>query len=400
MHSDRINNIGESQTAKIAAIAIQMKRDKVDVVDLTVGEPDFPTPLNIKKAAIEAINKDLTRYTLIPGTIELRQAIINKLKKDNDLEYDLDNIIVSSGAKQSIFNVVLTVVGKDDEVIIPAPYWVSYPEIVSIAEGKSVIISTEEKHGFKLTTRQLQDNITAKTRAIILCNPSNPTGAVYSKSELEALAEVLENENIIVISDEIYEKLIYDNTEFCSFASVSPIMKNKTVVINGLSKAYAMTGWRIGYAAGEKGIIKRASKLQGHCTTNAPSISQYASIEALEGPQDEIENMHQEFEKRRDFVYSKLWEMDGVSCTKPQGAFYVFPNISTYLNKSYNGSTIRNSYDLAHYLLEEARVILIPGAAFGSDNHIRISYTTSMERLGEGMNRIESALKKLNTTSK
>lgn len=395
MHSDRINNIGESQTAKIAAIAIQMKRDKIDVVDLTVGEPDFPTPLNIKKAAIEAINKDLTRYTLIPGTIELRQAIINKLKKDNNLEYDLDNIIVSSGAKQSIFNVVLTVVGKDDEVIIPAPYWVSYPEMVSIAEGKSVIISTEEKHGFKLTTRQLQDNITAKTRAIILCNPSNPTGAVYSKSELEALAEVLENENIIIISDEIYEKLIYDNTEFCSFASVSLIMKNKTVVINGLSKAYAMTGWRIGYAAGEKGIIERASKLQGHCTTNAPSISQYASIEALEGPQDEIQKMHQEFERRRDFVYSKLQEMEGVSCTKPQGAFYAFPNISVYLNKSYNGSTIRNSYDLAHYLLEEARVILIPGAAFGSDSHIRISYATSMERLEEGMKRMEIALRKL-----
>ncbi|MCK4754434.1 MAG: pyridoxal phosphate-dependent aminotransferase, partial [Calditrichia bacterium] len=278
MPSDRINNIGESQTAKIAAIAIQMKRDKIDVVDLTVGEPDFPTPLNIKKAAIEAINKDLTRYTLIPGTIELRQAIIRKLKEDNNLEYDLDNIIVSSGAKQSIFNAVLTIVGKDDEVIIPSPYWVSYPEIVSIAEGKSVIISTEEKQGFKVTTRQLQDNITAKTRAIILCNPSNPTGAVYSKSELEALAGVLENENIIVISDEIYEKLIYDNTKFCSFASISPNMKKKTVVINGLSKAYAMTGWRIGYAAGEKGIIERASKLQGHCTTNAPTISQYASI--------------------------------------------------------------------------------------------------------------------------
>ena len=400
MHSDRINNIGESQTAKIAAIAIQMKRDKIDVVDLTVGEPDFPTPLNIKKAAIEAINKDLTRYTLIPGTIELRQAIIRKLKEDNNLEYDLDNIIVSSGAKQSIFNAVLTIVGKDDEVIIPSPYWVSYPEIVSIAEGKSVIISTEEKQGFKVTTRQLQDNITAKTRAIILCNPSNPTGAVYSKSELEALAGVLENENIIVISDEIYEKLIYDNTKFCSFASISPNMKKKTVVINGLSKAYAMTGWRIGYAAGEKGIIERASKLQGHCTTNAPSISQYASIEALEGPQDEIEKMHQEFERRRDFVYSKLQGMDGVSCTKPQGAFYAFPNISAYLNRSFNGSTIRNSYDLGRYLLEEARVILIPGAAFGSDNHIRISYTTSMERIEEGMNRIESALKKLKTTSK
>jgi len=391
--SDRIKTIGESQTAKIAAIAIQMKKDNIDVVDLTVGEPDFPTPLNIKKAAISAINKDLAKYTLIPGSIELRQAIINKFKKDNNLEYDLDNIIVTSGAKQSIFNVILTVIGKEDEVIIPAPYWVSYPEMVSIAEGKSVIVPSEEKNGFIITPAQLQNNITDKTRAFILCNPSNPTGALYSRSELEALAEVLEKENIIVISDEIYEKLTYDNIEYCSLASVSPKMKNKTVVINGLSKAYAMTGWRIGYAAGDKEIIKRAVKLQGHSTTNAPTISQYAGIEALEGPQDEINHMHQEFERRRNLVYTRLQSMKGVSCAKPQGAFYAFPNISAYLNMSYNGSTIRNSDDLARFLLEEAKVVLIPGAAFGSDNHLRISYATSMERLEEGMRRIESALK-------
>jgi len=393
LYSDRTNSLGESQTAKIAAIAIQMKRDKIDVVDFTIGEPDFPTPLNIKKAAIDAINNNHTKYTLVPGTIELRQAIIKKLKKDNNLDYDLDNIIVSTGAKQSIFNVILTVVGKDDEVIIPAPYWVSYPEMVSIAEGKSVIIPTEEKHGFKLTSRQLRDSITDKTKMIILCNPSNPTGTLYSGSELEALAEILENKNIFIISDEIYEKLIYDNLEFFSIASVSSDMKNKTVVINGLSKSYAMTGWRIGYAAGDKEIIKRVVKLQGHSTTNAPTISQYAGIEALEGPQDEIKNMHQEFERRRDFVYSRLQTMDKISCVKPQGAFYAFPNISAYLNSSYDGKSIRNSNDLAYYLINEARVVLIPGVAFGSDNHIRISYATSMDRLEEGMNRIESALK-------
>ena len=400
MHSERINIVGESQTAKIAAIAIQMKRDKIDVVDFTVGEPDYPTPLNIKNAAIDAINKDLTKYTLIPGTIELRQAIINKLKRDNNLEYDLDDIVVSSGAKQSIFNIILSVVAKDDEVIIPAPYWVSYPEMVSIAEGKSVIIQTEEKQGFKLTTQQLQDTISDKTRAIVLCNPSNPTGAVYSKFELESLAKVLEDSEIIIISDEIYEKLTYDNIKHSSLASVSPGLKKKTIGINGLSKAYAMTGWRLGYAAGDREIIKRAVKLQGHSTTNAPTISQFAGIEALAGPQDEIKNMHQEFEKRRDFVYSKLQEMNGISCAKPQGAFYVFPNISAYLNCTYNGNKIQNSNDLAYYLLKEAKVVLIPGAAFGSDNHIRISYTTSMERLAEGMNRLEKALKKLKIASK
>jgi aspartate aminotransferase len=400
VHSERINIVGESQTAKIAAIAIQMKRDKIDIVDFTVGEPDFPTPLNIKKAAIDAINNDLTKYTLISGMIELRQAIINKLKKDNSLEYDLDNIVVSSGAKQSIFNIILSVIGKDDEVIIPAPYWVSYPEMVSIAEGKSIIIQTKEKQGFKITTRQLEDAVSDKTKAIILCNPSNPTGAVYSKSELESLSEALEDKNILIISDEIYEKLTYDKISYFSLASVSQNMKNKTVLINGLSKAYAMTGWRIGYAAGDKGIIKRAVKLQGHSTTNAPTISQYAGIEALEGPQDEIKNMHQEFERRRDFVYDKLQKINGIKCAKPQGAFYVFPNISAYLNSTYNGNRIRNSNDLAYFLLNEAKVVLIPGAAFGSDNHIRISYTTSMERLEEGMNRLEKALKKLKTTSK
>jgi aspartate aminotransferase len=393
LHYDRIKTVGESQTAKIAAIAIQMKRDKVDIVDFTVGEPDFPTPLNIKNAAIDAINKDLTKYTLIPGILELRRAIINKLKKDNNLEYELENIIVTSGAKQSIFNIILSILGKDDEVIIPAPYWVSYPEIVSIAQGKPVIIPTEEKSEFKLTSRQLQDTITDKTRAIILCNPSNPTGAVYSKSELESLAKVLEDKEITIISDEIYEKLTYDNIKYFSLASVSPALNKKTIVINGLSKAYAMTGWRIGYAAGDKEIIKRAVKLQSHSTTNAPTISQHAGIEALEGPQDEIKNMHQEFEKRRDFVYAKLQNMNGIVCTKPQGAFYVFPNISEYLNKTYNGITIRNSNDLAFFLINEAKVVLIPGSAFGSDNHLRISFATSMNRLEEGLVRIESALK-------
>jgi len=395
VNSDRINTVKESQTAKIAAIAIRMKKENIDIVDFTVGEPDFPTPQNIKNAAITAINKNLAKYTLIPGLVELRQAIIKKLKNDNNLDYDLDNIIVTSGAKQSIFNVILSIVDKGDEVIIPSPYWVSYPEMVSIAEGNSIIVPTMEENGFKLSSRQLHESITKNTKAIIICNPSNPTGAIYSKAELESLAEVLKEKEITIISDEIYEKLTYDNINYYSFASISPILKKRTVVINGLSKAYAMTGWRIGYAAGDKEIIKKAVNLQGHSTTNAPTISQYAGIEALEGPQEDITNMHQEFEERRNFVFSRLQEMEDISCIKPQGTFYAFPNISAYIGRFYDGNQIHNSADLAYFLLNEAKVILIPGSAFGSDNHLRLSYATSMAQLDKGLNRIESALKHL-----
>lgn len=392
MYAERISQINESQTAQIAAIAIQMKKEKIDVVDFTVGEPDFPTPRNIKKAAIEAINNNLAKYTLIPGIIPLRKAIQNKLIKENNLEYDIESIIVSNGAKQSIFNALLAIVNKGDEVLIPAPYWVSYPEMVSIAEGKSVIIPTDESNGFKLTPQQLKDSITDKTKVLILCNPSNPTGSVYTRSELEAMVEVLKDKKIFILSDEIYEKLVYDDIEFTSIPSINPDLKSRTLLINGFSKAYAMTGWRIGYAAGSKDLIKRMCKIQSHSTTNAPTISQYAGIEALEGPQDDVSHMHQAFEKRRDFVHRRLEEIDGISCVKSQGAFYAFPNVSQFLNKSYNGKTIQNSYDLAFYLINKAKVVLIPGSVFGSDNHIRISFATSMERLEEGMKRIESAL--------
>ena len=395
VYSKRVHTVQESQTAKIAAIAIQMKRDKIDVVDLTVGEPDFPSPQNIRNAAITAINNGKATYTLIAGIVELRKAIQKKLKNDNHLDYEIDNIIVSTGAKQAIFNAILAIVEKDDEVIIPAPYWVSYPEMVSIAEGKSVIIDTDESLEFKLTPQQLADSISEKTKAIILCNPSNPTGAIYSRSELESLAAVLDDKNIVIISDEIYEKLTYDNLEYSGLASLSSNMKSKTLVINGFSKAYAMTGWRIGYAAGEKELIKRMAILQSHSTTNAPTIAQYAAIEALEGSQEELALMHNEFEKRRDFVYNRLQSMEGISCVKPRGAFYVFPNISTYLNTSYKEHEIRTSSDLALYLIKEAQVVLIPGSAFGSDNHLRISFAASMDRLNEGMDRIEHALTNL-----
>ncbi len=397
MIAERTKKIVESPTVKIAAKAIQMKREKIDIVDLSVGEPDFPTPQNIKEAAKKAIDTDLTKYTLNMGMIALRQAIIKKFKNENSIDYGLENIIVSTGAKQSLFNAVLTIVGKNDEVIIPAPYWVSYPEMVTVAEGKPVIVPTSEENGFKLSARQLHDAISTNTRALILCNPSNPTGTVYVPEELEALAEVIKANNLFVIADEIYEKLVYDKTRFISFASISPAIREKTVVINGFSKSYSMTGWRIGYAAGGKEVIEGMSKLQSHSTSNASTISQYASLEALSGSQEKILEMCTEFEKRRDFVFNSLNTMTGVSCQRPGGAFYAYPNISAYFNTMYNDTPIRNSDDFVYYLLNDAKVVIIPGRVFGTDEHVRISYATSMERLEEGMKRIKAALENLKT---
>jgi aspartate aminotransferase len=394
--SNRILNISQSATAKVAAVAIQMRREKIDVVDFSIGEPDFPTPQNIKDAAFEAIRNDYSKYTLIPGTIALRQAIVQKLRRENDLDYDIENIIVSNGAKHAIYNILLTLVNRGDEVILPAPYWVSYPEIVKFAEGRPVIVQTSEQTDFKLTPSQLEVSLTDKTKVLILCSPSNPTGSIYSRNELAALAEVISGKDIIVLSDEIYEKLVYDGDKAISIAAISPAMKKQTIVVNGLSKAYAMTGWRIGYAAGEKEIIIGAGKLQSHSTTNASSISQFAGIEALNGPQDQILKMRDEFEKRRNFVYENLAEIDGILCRKPQGAFYAFPKISAFFNKSFKDSIIRNSTDMALFILKEAKVVLMPGEAFGSDNYIRISYATSMDQIKEGMKRIKAVLKKLN----
>jgi len=400
LNSDRIKNISESQTVKISAKAITMRKAGVDIINLSVGEPDFPTPQNVKEAAKKAIDENQTRYTVNKGIVELRQAIAHKLKEENNLDYDVNNIIVSNGAKQSILMVMMSIVNKGDEVIIPAPYWVSYPEMVGLAEGRPVFIDASEENGFKITPEQLKDNMSANTKALILCNPSNPTGAAYTRDELEAIAEVVEREDIYVISDEIYEKLIYDNYRFTSFAAISEKVKKKTIVINGVSKAYAMTGWRLGYAAGPEDVIEGANKMQSHSTSNTSSISQHAGLEALTGPQYEVSKMRTEFEKRRNFVLYKLESLPGISCQKPSGAFYVFPNVSSYYGKVHNGTYIRNSFGLAYYLLREAKVALVPGGAFGSDDHIRISYATSMENLEKGMERITEALAKLKTPAK
>jgi len=377
---------------KVAAEAKEMQMRGEDVIDLTVGEPDFPTPQNIKNAAIKAINNNFTKYTNNVGIIELREAIAAKLKNDNGLIYSANEIIVSAGAKQSIYNAIQALVCVDDEVIISSPYYVSYPQMVSLAHGKTVVISTTEESGFKITPNQLKEAITEKTKLLILCNPCNPTGTAYTKEELEKLVEVIDGARIYILSDEIYEKVIYDNFKFFSIAAINENLKSKTVTINGHSKAYSMTGWRLGYAAGPQEIINAMSKYQSHSTGNASSISQAAALEALIGQQDSVETARQEFERRRNFLHKELTSIDGVTCYKPEGAFYLFPNISSFFNKSADVLKINNSFDMSMYLLYKAKVATVPGNAFGSEGYIRISYSTSMEKLVEGAERIKNAL--------
>jgi aspartate/methionine/tyrosine aminotransferase len=394
--SEVANRINESPTMKVSALAKKMKADGENVINLSVGEPDFPTPDNIKRAAKKAIDENQTRYTINSGTVELRKAIAAKLKRDNSLDYDIKNIIVSNGAKHSVFNCILATVNKGEEVIIPAPYWVSYPDMVSIANGTSIIIDTKEENGFKLTPQELESAITPKTKALILCNPSNPTGSAYSKAELEKVAEVCLKHNFYIISDEIYEKLTYGDYKFVSFPSLSEELKKRTLLVNGLSKAYSMTGWRVGYTAGPEDIIQAINKIQSHSTSNASSISQAASLEALNGSQDAVEEMRKEFEKRRDYLYNQLTSIDGISCYKPEGAFYLFPNISAYFNKSNGETKIKNSFEFAMFILSDAKVATVPGSAFGSEGFLRLSYATSMANLEEAAARLKSSLKKLN----
>ena len=394
--SKRLSYIGVSPTMKVSAKAKELKAKGIDVIDLSVGEPDFPTPENIKEAAKKAIDNNRTKYTVNTGLPELRKAISEKLKRDNNLNYEINEIVVSSGAKQSLFNTILSILYVGDEMIIPAPYWVSYPHMVSVAQGESVIIDTTEENGFKATARQIEEAITPYTKALLLCNPSNPTGSAYTKKELEEIAEVIEDKEIYVIADEIYEKLVYGNYEFTSFASLSEKIKQKTIVINGVSKAYSMTGWRIGFAAGPPEVITGINKIQSHSTSNASSISQYAALEAFSGDQSAVEKMRAEFEKRLEFFHKELTAIEGISCYKPQGAFYLFPNIKHYLGKSVNGTQINSSVDLAMYLLENANVAVVPGSAFGKEGFLRMSFATSLENLQEAVRRINVALKNFN----
>ncbi len=395
MLSNRVKQIGLSATLKMSAEAKAMKADGIDVVDLSAGEPDFPTPENIREFAKKAIDDNFTKYTAAPGIPQLRKAVADRIREDYGLDYAVEEIIVSNGGKHSLYNLMLAVVDKGDEVIIPAPYWVSYPEMVTLACGKSVILPTEEERGFRITADSLRAAITPRTKALIFNNPSNPTGAVYSRKEMEAIAEVVLEKDLVVIADEVYDKLVYEGMEFTTFASLGEEIKQRTIVVNAVSKTYSMPGWRIGYAAGPSEIIGGMTRIQSHSTSNPCSISQMAALEALRGPQDELADMRARFENRRDFVLERLATLPDVTCPKPMGAFYVFPNVSAYYGKENGVGVIEDSLGMAFYLLKEAKVALIPGSAFGSQDCIRISYATSMDQLEEGMARILDAITRL-----
>ena len=391
----RVAKIKPSETLAITAKANALRAEGRDVIGFGAGEPDFDTPENIKSAAIRAIEAGFTKYTPVGGTDELKDAIIAKLKRDNALEYKRSQIVVSCGAKHTLYNLAQALFDTGDEVIIPAPYWVSYPDIVILAGGMPVIVDTLEKDGFKMKPEQLKAAITSHTKAVIINSPSNPTGAAYSPEELKALAAVLLDKEILVICDDIYEKIIYTNFPFENMATAEPKMKDRTIVVNGVSKAYAMTGWRIGYAAGPEQVIAAVIKIQSQNTSNPASISQKAAVEALNGVQDVVGLMASEFRERRDVIVKLLNEIVGVKCLSPEGAFYVFPNVSNIYGRSFQGKKITNSTELIEYLLDEANVATIPGAAFGNDSHIRLSYATSLKNIEEGLKRIKNAIAKL-----
>jgi aspartate aminotransferase len=392
MISKRVKSIKPSPTLVIDAKAKQLKQQGENIINFGPGEPDFDTPQHIKEAAIKAINDGYTKYLPVGGTPELKNAICDKLKRDNNLDYLPQEIIVSCGAKHSIYNLFQTIIDEGDEIIIPAPFWVSYTDMVVLAGGKPVIINAQDKTGFKIIPEQVEAAISKNTKAIIINSPSNPTGAAYSAEELAAIAQVCLKNNLLIIADDIYEKLVYDNFKFTSIASLSNEVKEAAIVINGVSKAYAMTGWRIGYAAGKKEIIDGMAKVQSQSTSNPTSISIKAAAQALNGSQEPVETMRKEFEKRRDFIVERLNKIKGLKCLKPQGAFYVFPNVCEILGASFKGSKIETDVQLADFLLDEAKVATVPGSAFGADGYIRLSYAASLENIKEGTDRIEKAL--------
>ncbi len=392
--SDRLNRLSPSATFAMSQKSGEMQAQGIDVINMSVGEPDFPTPEHIKQAAIKAIEENWTKYSPVPGYLSLRKAIAEKLKRENGLDYTPDRILVSTGGKQSLCNTILSIINEGDEVIIPAPYWVSYPQMVKLADGKPVHIEATIEQDFKITPEQLEAAITPATRALILCSPSNPTGSIYSREEMEGLKNVLlRHERVIVICDEIYEHLNYigEHTSMAQFADI----KDRVVVVNGVSKAYAMTGWRIGYIAAPEWIVKACNKLQGQYTSGTCSISQKAAEAAYNGDQSCVEEMRKAFERRRDLIVRLAKDIPGLEVNVPEGAFYLFPKCSSYFGKKSGDKVINSSSDFAMYLLEEAHVATVGGDAFGSPECFRMSYATSDENITEAMKRIKAALAKL-----
>lgn len=397
MISKRVKKVKPSPTLEISAKVKAMKAQGIDVVGFGAGEPDFDTPLNIKSAAISAINAGFTKYCPVSGIPELKEAVVEKMKGDHGLNYDVSQVIISCGAKHSIFNALMAVLNDGDEVVIFSPYWVSYPDMVLLCGAKPRIVKTLEKDGFKPDPEKLEKAITSKTKVVIINSPSNPTGVMYSKDDLEAIGRVLlKRKKILIVSDDIYEKLIYDHREFYNLVQIYPELKDRTIVVNGVSKTYSMTGWRIGYAVGPEEVIKAMEKIQSQSTSNPTSISMKAAVEALSGSQEEAEKMRNQFEKRRDIMVDGLNSIEGIFCLKPDGAFYVFPNVKAFMNKkTKNGSRIKDSFSLASALLEEVKVGVVPGSAFGAEGYIRISYATSNKMIEEGLRRIREFIEGL-----
>jgi aspartate aminotransferase len=392
----RTTLIKPSVTLAIAAKAGKLRAEGVDLVNFSAGEPDFDTPEHIKAAAIEALRKGMTKYTDVKGIEPLRDAITEKYQKEYGLSYRKEEVLVSCGAKHSIYNLLQAVVDPGDEVLIPSPYWVSYSDMALLAGGVPRLIPTAEATGFRITPDQLQTALTAKTRVFILNSPCNPTGASYNRDELLALGAVLEKHDCLIFADDIYEKIVYDRFQVHNLTALCPALHPRALIINGVSKTYAMTGWRIGYALGSSDIIAAAAKIQSQSTSNPTSIAQAAALAAIRGPQDEVTMMVGEFEKRRNVIVDKLNAVPGIRCLKPEGAFYVFPNISAWIGKTGNGKKLGSPCDVADYLLEEAKVAGVPGEDFGSHEHIRFSYATSLEDIEKGCARIRAAADKLN----
>ena len=380
--SDRVKNIAPSATLAVDSKAKQLKKEGKDVLNFGAGEPDFNTPDNIKEAAKRAIDKNITRYTPVGGIPELRDAIAKKFREVNKIKYDASEVVVSAGGKHTLYNIAMTLLNEDDEVILPVPYWVSFEEIIKLAGAKTVFCNTNKK--FKLIAKDVEEKITNKTKMLILNSPSNPSGAIVDKNEIEKIAKLAVEHNFYVVADEVYEYFVYGNRERASIASLNNEIKNLTVTANSFSKTYAMTGWRVGYCGANKEVIKGIENLQSHSTSNVSNIAQMAALEALNGPQDSVKEMIKAFDERRKFMHKRLNEMNGISCVEPEGAFYAFPDIS---------KTKMSSMEFASKLLEEALVAVVPGSAFGSDRHIRLSYAASMEDIKQGMDRMEKWVK-------
>ncbi|MFH1339046.1 MAG: pyridoxal phosphate-dependent aminotransferase [Candidatus Omnitrophota bacterium] len=393
--SKRIAKIEPSATLSISAQAKKMKAEGIDVIGFGAGEPDFDTPGHIKEAAKQALDEGFTKYTPASGIKELKEAICQKFRRDNSLDYSPEEILVSCGAKHSLFNAVLALCDERDEAILPSPYWLSYPEMLKASGAKAVILRTTRGNSLKITPAQLKKAVTPKTKVLILNSPSNPTGMVYTRKELEEIAKIIVKHNIFCISDEIYEKIIYDEQEHVSIASFGPGIKKLSVVVNGVSKSYSMTGWRIGYAAGPAEVIKAMSNLQSHSTSNPASISQKAALSAICGAQEETKRMVEEFRRRRDYAVERLGRIKGVSCLKPHGAFYLFVDVSEILKKHYKAKKLGRTEAFAEILLSQARVAVVPGSVFGTEGYVRLSFATSMENIAKGIDRIEGFISKL-----